>query len=412
MATAADQRRDVADFAPLPLHHVDAAIAPRLVPPPASVLDDDATVTWLTGEPMNLAHVLGADEDGGASAGRRAGEIMRAYAAAGHFRPAGAALAIHEIVVEGHRQRGIVAGVSTDLVASGVVRPHEQTRTQRERLLADFLDAAGVDTSPIVLAYARIDDLMRLIDEVTAHHPDAAFTSFGGVAHRVWLLRDRAQTTAALEAMRAIPQLTIIDGHHRVAAAMRRSEGAAPQTLLAEVVCDDELQMRGIDRVVGLGSTTPEQLLAGLARVAHLTPLGVHAPDRPDGDDELLVAVAGEWFLARVRDLPDDPVAALPVVALQEHLFGPLLGIDDPRTSGRIRHLPGVPSPAAQARLAGVGETTALFVPRAVRIDEVHGVAAAGRTLPPKSTFVDPKPGPGVFLHLRGPAPDPRGRAA
>lgn len=386
---------------PLGLHVVDAAVAHRMVPPPLDWLGEESCRAFVDAEPLNLVHVLVGEDQGGTAAGYAAGRQVRDLVADGRYSDVGEVVALHEMRFGAHRQIGLVAGVPVDHITDGLVRPHEQTRAERERSLSAFLDAAAMDLSPVVLTHRPNVDLDALIDELTAGAADVEFSSWGGLDHRVWIVRRPDDIDRVRAACCAIDQLVVIDGHHRVAAAERR--GTADGMLLAEIVPDTQLQMHAIDRRVALDGQQPDAVLAALDRIATVSPIEGDAPDRPDGPHDVLMLLDGRWYRIDVDDPPDDPVAGLPPVLLQERVLGPVLGIDDPRTDPRIEHLPGtwLLADVAAQHADGALRQTAVFVPRAVRVDEVAAVASLGRVLPPKSTYVDPKPGPGVFLHLR-----------
>ncbi len=355
----------------------------------------------VSGDGVDLAEVLAAEESGGAEAGRRAGAAVRELVERGELRPVGRVLVVHELVDGDLRQWGIVAGVSVRDVARGRVRLHEQTRSDRERALSDFLEAAGFDAAPVVLAHRDLPGLDGLMAAAAARAPDLALTTADGVDHRAWIVAG-ADVDPFVEALGALEGLTVLDGHHRVAAAVRRADPDA--LLMAELVADHWVDVRSLDRRIALGDLTAAELLARLADVAVVTSLDDREVARPEGAHEVLVHVGGHWHRLEFAEPTDDPVGGLPPVLLQERVLGPVLGVDDPRTDPRIEHLPGNTPLADLARDDDEGHAT--FVPRALTMAEIHTVAHSDRVLPPKSTWVAPKPGPGVLLHLRSVRPE------
>lgn len=394
------------DLRPIDLHLVAGDVAARVVPPPADALTPEERTDLAARERLSLLRVLGPEGQEGGPAGRTAGRLIREHVAAGRYEERGPVVAVHELRTPTHRQIGLVAGIPVADVDAGVVRPHEQTRAYREERLAAFLDAAGVDVSPVVLTHVAQPAIDALIDEVCHADPDLEFDGWGGVRHRVWIVDDTSVCERLRTAAGAITQLTIVDGHHRVAAALRAREsadGAAREEplLLAELVADRDLRMVGFDRRVHVADIAEAQrILAGLADVAHLTDLGIGPPPRPVGAAEMLVAVSGRWWRASFTDVPDELPESLPVSLLQERVLGPIVGIADPRTDGRLEHVPGLGDLRALDRAVHEAMTMA-FVPRAVTVAELQAVARRGAVLPPKSTYVDPKPGPGVLIRLR-----------
>ena len=92
-----------------------------------------------------------------------------------------------------------------------------------------------------------------------------------------------------------------------------------------------------------------------------------------------------------------DPVAALDVSVLQEHVLAPVLGIGDVRSDPRISFVGGVRGVDELERRAGAeGVAFSMF---ATSIDQLLDVADAGLLMPPKSTWFEPKLRSGLFIH-------------
>ncbi len=96
----------------------------------------------------------------------------------------------------------------------------------------------------------------------------------------------------------------------------------------------------------------------------------------------------------------DDPIARLDVSILQENLLGPVLGIGDPRTDARIEFIGGIRGMAELERLVdrdGFAVAFSLYPPT---VEQMMAVADAGKVMPPKSTWFEPKLLSGLFVHL------------
>jgi len=395
-------------LAPVELHLVDQEVAERVIPPPADALDEEERVELAASEPLSLLNVLGPEGDDGAAAGRQAGERLRELIAAGRYHDRGPVFVLHELVSPRHQQVGLVAGIPMEDVRDGRVRAHEQTRADRERRLTDFLEAAGMDVSPVVVTHELVPELEELIDEVVEREPDLAFLGWQEVRHRVWVVDDEEEQARFRAAAERIDTLTIVDGHHRVATAqalVQRGSPGAPTSLLAELISNRELRMIGYDRRVEVAEPGEvDRLLESLPEVAEVRELPEGLPPRPTGRHEVLVGSSRGWVSAEFRDPPEQLPDGLPAALLQDRVLAPRLGIEEPRSDPRLEYVPGLEDLAVLDRSLEHDHVLA-FVPRAVTADELLAVAEAGRTLPPKSTYVDPKPGPGVVLRLREPSP-------
>ena len=124
--------------------------------------------------------------------------------------------------------------------------------------------------------------------------------------------------------------------------------------------------------------------------------------------EELRPAVKGEfcmllqdvWYRCRIRpeDMSSDPVDGLDVSLLQNLLLAPVLGITDPKTDARIDFVGGIRGLQELTRRCHE-DAVAAFAMYPTDISELFAVADAGRLMPPKSTWFEPKLRSGLFIH-------------
>jgi len=121
------------------------------------------------------------------------------------------------------------------------------------------------------------------------------------------------------------------------------------------------------------------------------------ATELPAQPGQVGVCIEEEWFCGTLPDpISDSPLHAIDPVRLQQQIIGPVLGIDAEHAAGRLKYfLEGVDRQALGESAKG---QEILFVLRPVTPGEVFAVADAGLDMPPKSTYVTPKPRSGVFL--------------
>ena len=94
-----------------------------------------------------------------------------------------------------------------------------------------------------------------------------------------------------------------------------------------------------------------------------------------------------------------DPVSSLDVSILQDRLLGPVLGIGDPRTDPRIDFVGGIRGTGELEERVRAGRGAVAFAMFPTSLAEVMAIADAGATMPPKSTWFEPKLRSGLFVH-------------
>ena len=80
-------------------------------------------------------------------------------------------------------------------------------------------------------------------------------------------------------------------------------------------------------------------------------------------------------------------------------ILGPILGIDDPRTSDRIEFIGGIRGTAELERRVHDGSAAIAFSMFPTTVAQLMAIADAGQIMPPKSTWFEPKLRDGLLMH-------------
>ena len=366
----------------------------------------------------------------------KAHELLAARVADGTLlRDAKPCYYLYRLEQEGHAQTGIVCAAALSDYADGTIRRHELTRRDKEDDRVRHIKATGCQTGPIFLAYRDDAVLQMLVDAACAAEPLYDFTDEAGVRQTVW----RVARPEAVESLRLMlermPRAYIADGHHRAASAARVCQelrAAHAGTGAGAAAGEKDEPAAGADGTAASPAEAPwDYLLCVLFPASQLTVLPynrVVADTAGLSEDELVAAVraggfavgerqeapvspaerghVGMWAFGAWRELswegpvPADPVAALDVSLLQEHVLGPILGIGDPRLDPRISFVGGSAGTVELERRAG-GAGVA-FSLHATSVGELMDVADAGQLMPPKSTWFEPKLRSGLFIRRIG----------
>jgi uncharacterized protein (DUF1015 family) len=305
-----------------------------------------------------------------------------------------------------HAQTGLVACASVDAYQRGQIKRHELTRPDKEDDRTRHIDTLGANDEPVFLAYRSRPEVDAVLRRGAGRSPDVHFTSDDGVEHTVWVLppSDNAAIESALSRLDA---LYIADGHHRSAAAarvqaLRRSRGEGEgesDWFLAVVFPHDALQILPYNRLVkDLGPGGTPALLEGLGERFEVAPA---CRPEPEGPHRFGLYLDGRWWQlgAKPATVPPDPLAALDVSILQDAVLRPLLGIQDPRRDPRIEFVGGIRGTGELQSRVDRGEARAAFALWPTSMQELLEISDAGKIMPPKSTWFEPKLRSGLFLH-------------
>ena len=111
--------------------------------------------------------------------------------------------------------------------------------------------------------------------------------------------------------------------------------------------------------------------------------------------------MGGNWYSLKAKQEfidETDPVLSLDVSILQNSVIAPILGILDPRTDKRIDFVGGIRGLSELERRVNNGMKLA-FSMYPTSLTELMNIADAGKVMPPKSTWFEPKLLSGLFIH-------------
>lgn len=318
---------------------------------------------------------------------------------------------LYELTMDGHSQTGVVGCASIDDYRNNVIKKHENTRADKEEDRIRHVDTCSMQTGPIFLAYRAKEDLKEKIGELKKQAPVYDFVSEDGIGHRVWVIDNDSDVAMIEEAFGKIPAIYIADGHHRCASAvkvgLKRREQYPDYTgeeefnyFLSVIFPDEELRILDYNRVVkDLNGMDAATFLTRIEEYFAVEKKG-QSPYRPMEKGTFGMYLENEWYglSAKEEIKSEDAVEGLDVSLLQNDLLDPILGIMDPKTDKRIDFVGGIRGLGELERRVHTDMKVA-FSMYPTSIAELFAVADAGRLMPPKSTWFEPKLRSGLFLH-------------
>lgn len=323
-------------------------------------------------------------------------------------------LYIYRLVMGEREQTGIVACTAVDDYLNGVIKKHELTRADKEVDRINHVNYCDANTGPIFLSYRHVDRIHDIVEEWTEREPVYDIMSEDGISHIVWAIDDEPIQQELMDLFAQIPCLYIADGHHRSASAvkvaqMRRQEkpdytGEEEFNYFLSVLFPDrDLQIMDYNRLVkDLNGLSKEEFLNQIDPFFELQIQEGTAPFKPLQNHTFGMYLDGQWYGLKARENTfesSDPVASLDVSILQENLLEPILGINDLRTDKRIDFVGGIRGLKELQERVDSGEMKIAFAMYPTSMEDLMNIADAGRLMPPKSTWFEPKLRSGLFIH-------------
>jgi uncharacterized protein (DUF1015 family) len=408
----------MAEVQPFPALHYDLVRVGSLqdvAAPPYDVIDAAQRAELLRRSPFNVVEIDLPQAGPGEDPYRHAASTLEDWELEGILRqdrePSLWALTQDYTAPDGSAatRHAILARVRVEEYGPGRVRPHERTQPGPKQDRLDLTRATRFNLSPIFSLSSA--DAWPDVEASTGGEPWGEVTDDDGSVHRVWRIEDPA-VHEAVTATLAEAELLIADGHHRYETARTYmqevgGEGSHCFTLMALTALDDPgLTVFPTHRLLGGLADDPglrERLREGLRELFEAEEVSDSELD-PSGEEGLGVfgyidSHHRQPLRLRLKDtaeldrlLGDRPDAyrRLDVAILESLVLTGILGLDEDDIAAKrgIGYAKSIPE--VMAALDGGGYDAA-FVLRPTPIEQVREVAAAGETMPPKSTYFFPK---------------------
>ena len=406
----------MADVRPLKALHYNLSSVPSLaevVAPPYDVIDAERRERLLGSSPFNVVEIDLPVDPGGGDPYAHAAETLEEWTLQNILKAdrESALWALTQEYTgpdgERHTRHGFLCRVRVTEYGPGLVRPHERTQPGPKEDRLRLTEATRHNLSPIFSLHPG--NPWRHLEGYTRNEPWAEVTDDDGTLHRIWRI-DEPDAHRAVTAELADAELLIADGHHRYETARTYAdaiggEGEHRYTLMALVSLEDPgLTVFGYHRLLSnLGDSAAQEALRDAARANfEVEPVPIEQLD-PAGEQGVGVfgyidAHLRQAYRLRLRDpavletaIPgvSDAYRTLDAAILEALVLRDALGMsaEDVEAKRGISYTASVDG-AVAALDDGVH---AAFVMRPTPVEQVRAVAAAGETMPPKSTYFYPK---------------------
>lgn len=320
---------------------------------------------------------------------------------------------LYRLTMNGKSQLGLVALASVDEYDQGLIKKHEHTRPEKVNDRANHIAYLEAQVGPVFTTFKSVPSIKKLFAKATVKKPEIDFVASDGIRHELWVISDDGMIKGIKDAFGKLPYTYIADGHHRSQSASevcRRSReknpnftGDEPYNFFLTVAFPhDELRILPYNRVVkDLNKMSLEEVFE---KASEKFEVKVHKGElKPEKPHNFGVYAEGKWYLLTSKKGsfdPQDPVGSIDAAILGANFIGPILGITNPKTDKRIDFVGGIRGTKELVKLVDSGEYKIAFSLYPTSIEQLLDVADAGKVMPPKSTWFEPKLRSGMVVNL------------
>ena len=318
---------------------------------------------------------------------------------------------IYRQIMNGRVQNGIVGCISIDDYGEGRIKKHEHTRIDKEQDRINHFYYSEAHTEPVFLFHKKNQAIKEIIkDWTTSYDPIYDFSSEDGVRQMLWVVDEEEIINYIQELFASMDSLYIADGHHRTASSYKVGMKKRQENLnfngdeefnhfMSVIFSDDELFIMPYNRAVKhLNGYTEEEFLAEIGE--KFIVMQSEKSFVPNKQEFTMILGDKYYSIIPKEGIFDENniVDSLDVSILQNNILSPILDIKDPRTDDRIEFFGG------EGMIDKITERLnndlkVAFLLHSTQIEEITAVSDAGKVMPPKSTWFEPKLLSGLFVH-------------
>ena len=289
---------------------------------------------------------------------------------------------------------GVIGLLDAESVVNGTTLPHEKTIAKREHIFARYLGITGFQAEPVLVFGEADEHYDSLVKRIKEERPEYEFSSTDKYSHRLWVVpSDYVNALAAFFEHSGTKY--IADGHHRLASSVRVAQEAPDNPLAQGILCmfmaEEQVGIESFERWFDLSSDSFE--LTDLEAQYDVSP--IDAPSENFQGASFQLFFEGNWHSLHSKKLKGE---VLPSQELLDTILNPLLDVVDPRNDARL-HYHRQTALDRSAEMLQQGYALGFRLPP-VSVKLLKEIAVKKGSMPPKSTYIEPKLRSGLLLHL------------
>ena len=319
---------------------------------------------------------------------------------------------IYKISTKNHFQVGIIGTAKLSAYDNLHIRGHEEIYFERSQKRFDQIKNLNAQIGPIYVIYPDNVELTELIEKHTTLKPKYSIVALDKCQHELWIVNKQDIVLKISELFNTINRIYIADGHHRIEALSKLLEfrkhknsnhtGTEPYNyFMVAIFPKSQARILNYNRLIkDLYGYSANDLIKQIKKKFIVEKQ--NSSYKPNESKSFGMYLDKKWYSIKLKKKPEENlfhIINLDINLLHYYLLEPILGIGDPRYDQRIDFLAGFHGLESIERKVDSGKAKVGFALFATRIEDVIDFADQRLTMPPKSTWFDPKPLDGLVAY-------------
>ena len=302
---------------------------------------------------------------------------------------------------------GLIGAASVLDYIKGNIKIHEQTIEKREKLFKTYLETTGFNAEPVLLTYPNHQSIDSIIAKYTEERAEYEFTTTNKSQHKLWLVDNENDIELIKKSFSEIENLYIADGHHRFASSsllnteVKNIKSSKTDYCMSYLIAEDQLKIISFNRLIkNLNGLSDNEFLKRISEKYDLKE--VSTSFQPSQKDEIALYISQKWYSLIAKEQYVNRkhcVEKLDPAILSKNILAPILDIVDPRNDKRLAFIDGTHSLEEIESKVDSKEFKAAFILKPISVGQIKEVANKGESMPPKSTYIQPKLRSGMLIY-------------
>ena len=308
---------------------------------------------------------------------------------------------VYQIQLGNHNQVGFLSLASVGDFEKNIIKPHEKIYESRKVERADQMMNINTQIGPIYVSYASDENIRKLLLTEMTKPPSYDFESFDNSVHKLWCIKGNKFIESLKSLAKNITNLYIADGHHRMGAMEHIKQiNSKNNKFMIAAFPSNESKIFDYNRVIkDLNGLSKDEFIKILSNNFNI--VKKNKSHRPTKKNEFGMYYEKQWysleFKGSLKSL--NFIDQLDINILNQFCLVKILNIKDVNNDQRIRFIAGCHGLDALEKKVDENLDSVAFSIFPSDITDVIKVADNNLTMPPKSTWFDPKPLDGLVVY-------------
>lgn len=313
------------------------------------------------------------------------------------------AMYLYKITKNDSDHIGLITSTDINEIAKGNILKHENTLAQKEQETMNYILQRQAQIKPVLLCHKPSKKLSALYNKMLKKKKPfhVAHAEATGITHSFYSIDNPAHIQDLQKLFKAeIPKCYIADGHHRCSTTSILYKNKTDKKsildfskLLSAYFSFDELQILDYNRIIHLDTEQSyTKIMARFSNICKVTPLDQAI--KPGKKNEMTCYINNEWYALEWKSnvlRKQNKEVVLDVDLFNKLILKDILGVQDIRRNKKVKYVDGASGVEGLIEKANKIERSIGFCLFPVHMDEFVALSDSGKTLPPKSTWFEPR---------------------